>query len=68
MLTPEKADRKIFSVVPMSFDDIPEAAILEREVFPDPWSEAMLRGGFTTASQHYFAPENKTACWQVMRR
>lgn len=54
MLTPEKDDRRNFSVIRMKSDDIPEAAVLEREVFPDPWSEAMLRSGFAADSQLYF--------------
>lgn len=43
-----------FSVIRMCPEDIPEAAALERRVFPDPWSEAMLRSGMAEASQFYF--------------
>lgn len=43
-----------FHVTRMNADEISEAAALEREVFPDPWSEAMLCSGFAADSQTYF--------------
>ena len=32
-----------YTVVPMTYDHVPQAAELERLCFPDPWSERMLR-------------------------
>ena len=32
-----------YTVVPMTYDHVPQAAELERLCFPDPWSEGMLR-------------------------
>ena len=43
-----------FHVTRMNADEISEAAALEREAFPDPWSEAMLCSGFAADSQTYF--------------
>ena len=32
-----------FTVVPMTYDHVPQVASIERQCFPDPWSERMLR-------------------------
>lgn len=48
-----------FSVARMSPGDLPAAAALEREVFSDFWSEAMLSSGFETPSQLYFCAKGR---------
>lgn len=48
-----------FRVTRMDVDDIPEAASLEREAFPDPWSEAMLGSGLAADSQIYFCARER---------
>lgn len=47
-------------IIRMNSEDIPEAAVLEREVFPDPWSEAMLRSGMAEHAQLYFCAREKS--------
>ena len=32
-----------YTIVPMTYDHIPQVAAIERQCFPDPWSERMLR-------------------------
>ena len=32
-----------YTVVPMTYDHVPQVAAIERQCFPDPWSERMLR-------------------------
>ena len=32
-----------YTIVPMTYDHIPQVAAIERQGFPDPWSERMLR-------------------------
>lgn len=50
----ENCGNPFFTVLRMKSEDIPAAASLEREVFSDPWSEDMLRGGFAASTQLYF--------------
>lgn len=32
-----------YTIIPMTYDHVPQVAEIERQCFPDPWSERMLR-------------------------
>ncbi len=45
---------------PLTLQDMPAAAEIERQCFSDPWSETLLRDSFCNSWNHFWAAEDES--------